>query len=95
MEIDDRIKVLRGPFHGLLGKVTGLASEEVEVYLPSQDLNECVRIWELAREFSVGDHVRMRVGNDETIGWVMMVSNSQLSVFDAVKWSEVCWSLIT
>ena len=95
MEIDDRVKVLRGPFHGLLGRVTGLASEEVEVYLPSQDLNERVRVWELAREFRVGDRVRARVGNDETIGWVTMVSNSDLSVFDAVKWSEVRWSLIS
>ena len=95
VEIDDCIKVLRGLFHGLLGKVTGLAGEEVEVYLPSQDLNECVRIWELTREFRVGDRVRTRVGNDKMIGWVMMVSNSQLSVFDTAKWSEVHWSLIT
>jgi hypothetical protein len=95
VEIDDHIKVLRGPFRGLLGKVTGLAGEEVEVYLPSQDLNERVRVWELAREFRVGDRVRARVGNDETIGWVTMVSNSHLSVFDAAKWSEVRWSSIT
>ena len=95
MEIDDCVKVLRGPFRGLLGRVTGLASEEVEVYLPSQDLNECVRVWELTREFRVGDHVRARVGNNETIGWVMIVSNSDLSVFDAAKWSEVHWSLIS
>ena len=95
VEIDDCIKVLRGPFCGLLGKVTGLTGEEVEVYLPSQDFNEYVRIWELTREFRVGDCVRTRVGNNETIGWVTMVSNSQLSVFDAAKWSEVCWSLIT
>ena len=89
VEIDDRIKVLRGPFRGLLGKVTGLAGEEVDVYLPSQDLNERVRVWELAREFGVGDRVRARMGNDETIGWVTMVSNSNLSVFDSTKWSEV------
>ncbi|KIM43798.1 hypothetical protein M413DRAFT_53813, partial [Hebeloma cylindrosporum] len=73
VEVDDRVKVLRGPFRGLLGKVTSLAGEEVDVYLPSQDLHERVRVWELAREFRVGDRVRARVGNDETMGWVTMI----------------------
>ena len=27
-----------------------------------------VRVWELTREFRVGDHVRVRVENNETIG---------------------------
>jgi hypothetical protein len=93
--IDDRVKVLRGPFRGLLGKVTSLTDDEVEVYLPSQDLLEHVRVWELAREFRVGDRVRARVENEETIGWVTMVSDSHLSVFDNAKWSEVCLIWIT
>jgi len=89
VEINDRVKVLRGPFRGLLGRVTGLTGNEVEVHLPSQDLIEHIRVWELAREFRVGDRVRARVENNETIGWVTMVSDSHLSVFDAEKWSEV------
>jgi len=89
VEINDRVKVLRGPFRGLLGRVTGLTGDEVEVHLPSQDLIEHVRVWEVAREFRVGDRVRARVENNETIGWVTMVSDSHLSVFDAAKWSEV------
>ncbi len=92
VEINDRVKVLRGPFRGLLGKVASLTGDEVEVHLPSQDLLERVRVWELAREFRVGDRVSARVGNDETIGWVTMVSDSHLSVFDIAKWNEACES---
>jgi len=88
VEINDRVKVLRGPFHGLLGKVASLTGDEVEVHLPSQDLLERVRVWELARDFRVGDRVSTRVGKDQTIGWVTMVSDSQLSVFDIAKWNE-------
>ena len=88
VEINDRVKVLRGPFRGLLGKVVSLTGDEVEVHLPSQDLLERVRVWELAREFRVGDRVSMRVGKDETIGWVTMVSDSHLSVFNTAKWNE-------
>lgn len=95
VEINDRVKVLRGTFRGLLGKVTSFTGDEVEVYLPSQDLVERVMVWELAREFRVGDRVRARVENEETIGWVTMVSDSHLSVFDKAKWSEVRSSWIT
>ena len=89
VEINDHVKILRGPFRGLLGKVMSLTGDEVDVHLPSQDLLACVSVWELAREFRVGDRVRARVGKDETIGWVTMVSDSHLSLFDAAKWSEV------
>ena len=87
--VNDRVKVLRGPFRGLLGTVTSLTGDEVEVHLPSQDLIEPVRVWELTREFRVGDRVRVKVGSDEAIGWVTLVSGSYLSVFDTAKWSEV------
>ena len=63
--LHDWVKVLSGAFHGLLGKVVGLIVEEADVHLPSQDLLEHLRIWELAREFRVGDCVRARIGNSE------------------------------
>ena len=93
--VHDRVKVLSGAFRGLLGKVVGLTAEEVDVHLPSQDLVERLRIWELAREFRVGDRVRSRIGNSETgaemvrTGWVTKVSGSHVSVFDSVDSSEV------
>ncbi len=89
VEINNRVKVLRGPFRFLLGKVASLAGDEVEVHLPSQDLMMRVKVWELAREFRVGDRVSAQVGNHQMIGWVTMVSDSHLSVFDVAKWSEV------
>lgn len=93
--LDDRVKVLCGAFRGLLGKVVGLTVEEAEVHLPSQDLTERMKIWELAREFRVGDRVRARIGNSESgveivrVGWVTKVSGSHVSVFDSVDSSEV------
>ncbi|KIM38752.1 hypothetical protein M413DRAFT_54932, partial [Hebeloma cylindrosporum] len=77
--LDDRVKVLCGTFRGLLGKVVGLTAEEAEVHLPSQDLTERMRIWELAREFRVDDRVRARIANSESgveivrVGWVTKV----------------------
>ena len=56
--LDDRVKVLSGTFRGLLGKVVRMTADEADVHLPSQDLVERLRIWELAREFRVGDRVR-------------------------------------
>ena len=93
--LDDRVKVLSGAFRGLLGKVVSLTAEEVDVHLPSQDLIERMRIWELAREFRVGDRVRARIGNSESgaeivrVGWVTKVSGSHVSIFDSVDSSEV------
>ena len=93
--IEDRVKVLSGTFRGLLGKVVGLTADEADVHLPSQDLVERLRIWELAREFRVGDRVRARMGNSETgaemirAGWVTKISGSHVWVFDSVDSSEV------
>jgi hypothetical protein len=93
--LDDRVKVLSGTFRGLLGKVVGMTADEADVHFPSQDLVERLRIWELAREFRVGDRVRARIGNSETgaemirAGWVTKVSGSHVSVFDSVDSSEV------
>jgi transcription elongation factor len=94
--LDDRVKVLSGTFCGLLGKVVGMTTDEADIHLPSQDLIEHLRIWELAREFRVGDRVRARIGNSKTgaemirAGWVTKVSGSHVSVFDSVDSSEVC-----
>ena len=93
--LDDRVKVLSGTFCGLLGKVVRLTADEADVHLPSQDLIERLRIWELAREFRVGDRVRVWIGNSETgaemirAGWVTKVSGSHVWVFDSVDSSEV------
>ena len=58
VELNNHVKVLRGPFCGLLERVVDIAGDEVEVHLPSQDLIEHVMVWELAREFRVGNCVR-------------------------------------
>ena len=93
--LDDHVKVLSGTFRGLLGKVVGMTADEADVHLPSQDLIEHLRIWELVREFRVGDHIRTRIGNSESraemvrLGWVTKVSSSHVSVFDSVDLSEV------
>ena len=93
--LDDCIKVLSGTFHGLLGKVVRLTADEADVHLPSQDLIKHLRIWELVREFRVGDHIRVWIGNSETgaemirAGWVTKVSRSHVLVFDSVDSSEV------
>ena len=93
--IEDHVKVLSGTFRGLLGKVVGLTADKADVHLPSQDLVEHLRIWELAREFRVGDHVRAQMGNSKTgaemirAGWVTKISGSHVWVFDSVDSSEV------
>ena len=93
--LDDRVKVLSGTFCGLLGKIVGMTADEADIHLPSQDLVEHLRIWELAREFRVGDRVRTRIGNSESgaemvrLGWVTKVSGSHVSVFDSIDLSEV------
>lgn len=92
--LDDRVKVLSGTFRGVLGKVVGLTADEADVHLPSQDLIERLRIWELAREFRVGDRVRARIDSERgaemvKVGWVTKVSGSHVSVFDSVDSSEV------
>ena len=94
--VHEWVKVLSGAFRGLLGKVVGLTAEEVDVHLPSQDLVEHLRIWELVREFRVGNCIRSQIGNSKTgaemvrTGWVTKVSGSHVSVFDSVDSSEVC-----
>jgi transcription elongation factor len=93
--LDDRVKVLSGTFHGLLGKVVRMTVDKADVHLPSQDLVEHLRIWELAREFRVGNHVRTQIGNSESrvemvrLGWVTKVSSSHVLVFDSINLSEV------
>ena len=64
--LDDHVKVLSRTFHGLLGKVVRMTVDEADVHLPSQDLIEHLRIWELVREFRVGDCVRMQIGNSKS-----------------------------
>ena len=94
--IEDHVTVLSGTFRGLLGKVVGLTVDKADVHLPSQDLVKHLRIWELVREFRVGDHVRAQIGNSETgaemirAGWVTKISGSHVWVFDSVDSSEVC-----
>ena len=92
--LDDCIKVLSGTFCGVLGKVVGLTADEADIHLPSQDLIECLRIWELVREFRVGDHIRAQIGSEHgvemvKVGWVTKVSGSHMLVFDSVDSSEV------
>ena len=93
--LDDCIKVLSGTFCRLLGKVVRMTADEADDHLPSQDLVEHLRIWELAREFRVGDCIRTWIGNSESgaemvrLGWLTKVSGSHVSVFDSIDSSEV------
>lgn len=65
LAVHDRVKVVMGTFHGLLGRVVNLDDDEVDVFLPSHDIIEHVRISEVIKEFRVGDWVKVTAGKDE------------------------------
>lgn len=96
LAVHDRVKVVMGAFRGLLGSVASLHVDdhEVDVFLPSHEIVERVRVSEVIKEFRVGDRVKVNAGKDEagadivTLGWVTKVSASEV-VFCNAECTEV------
>ena len=93
--LHDRVKFTVGTFCGLLGKVVSFCGAEVDVYLPSHDVVERVRLSEVVKHFKIGDRVRMKAGRGGVgagvfkVGWVTKVEGSELTVFDTADGREV------
>jgi len=95
LALHDRVKFTVGTFCGLLGKVVSLCGAEVDVYLPSHDIIERVRLSEVVKHFKIGDRVGVKAGRDDVgtgvfkVGWVTKVEGSELTVLDTADGSEV------
>ena len=96
LALHDRVKVVMGTFHGLLGTVVNLHVDEIDVFLPSHDIVERVRVSEVIKEFRVGDRDRVNLGKDEagedviSIGWVTKVAASEVVFLNTACATEVC-----
>lgn len=99
LAVHDRVKVVMGTFRGLVGRVVNLHVDEVDIFLPSHDIIERVRVAEVIKEFRVGDRVKANVGKDGAgadviaIGWVTKVTASEVVFFNTVCTAEVWKSL--
>ncbi|KAJ3500928.1 hypothetical protein NLJ89_g9573 [Agrocybe chaxingu] len=71
LQIQDRVKVIRGEFAGVLGEVVEVGNEEVLLHLPSQNIVAPFSILEVRPHFKVGDHVAVTHGKHKGVkGWV-------------------------
>lgn len=75
MKTGDRVKVVSGPYCGLIGEVQAMKEDEVAVYLPSQGVLEDMPKDTVRAAFAVGDQVKVLDGQSKgLVGWVTVVS---------------------
>ena len=91
----DRVKIVGGSMHGLLGVVVEVCEGECIVHIPSQDLSEAIPQYQLRADFRVGDEVKV-VSPPHTglIAWVIRENNGRFKIMNVSKEIEVrAWCL--
>jgi len=87
----DRVKIVGGSMHGLLGIVVEVLEGECIVHIPSQDLSEAIPQYQLRADFRVGDEVKV-VSPPHTglVAWVIGENNGRFKIMNLSKEIEVC-----
>ncbi|KJA12718.1 hypothetical protein HYPSUDRAFT_123206, partial [Hypholoma sublateritium FD-334 SS-4] len=71
MKTGDRVKVVSGPYFGLIGEVKMTKEDEVAVYLSSQGIVEDMPNDTVRAVFVIGDQVKVLGGHSNGfVGWV-------------------------
>jgi transcription elongation factor SPT5 len=87
----DRVKIVRGEYRGIFGRVTRVDEKAVAVYMESQDLEEDILVDSVRRVFRIGDQVTILCGTHAgSTGWVVAVLQGSVKVFNVEKGFEVC-----
>lgn len=91
----DRVKIVGGSTHGLLGIVVEVREGECVVYIPSQDLSEEIPQYQLRADFRVGDEVKVvSPPHAGLIAWVIGENNGRFKIMNLSKEIEVrAWCL--
>ena len=87
----DRVKVIRGEYRGIFGKVTRVDEKAVAVYMESQGFEEDILVDSVRRVFRIGDQVMILRGTHAgSTGWVVDVLPGSVKVLNVEKSFEVC-----
>ena len=87
----DRVKVVRGEYRGIFGRVTSVDEKAVAVYMESQGFEEDILVDSVRRVFRIGDQVMILCGTHAgSTGWVVDVLQGSVKVFNVKKGFEVC-----
>jgi len=93
VNIGDRVKVVRGEYRGIFGRVTRVDEKAVAVYMESQGLEEEILVDSVRRVFRIGDEVMILRGTHTgSTGWIVDVLQGSVSVLNVEKGFEVCKS---
>ena len=86
----DRVKIVGGSMHGLLGIVLEVCEGECVVHIPSQDLSEAIPQHQLRADFRVGDEVKVvSPPHAGLIAWVIGGKNGRFKIMNLSKEIEV------
>ena len=87
----DRVKIFRGDYRGIFGRVTRVDEKAVAVYMESQDIEEEIPVDSVQRVFRIGDEVMILRGTHAgSSGWVVGVLQGSVKVLNVEKGFEVC-----
>ena len=87
----DWVKVIRGDYRGIFGRVTRVDEKAVAVYVESQGLEEEILVDSVRRVFRIGDQVKiLRGAHAGSTGWVVDVLRGSVKVLNIEKSFEVC-----
>ena len=91
----DRVKIVGGSMHGLLGVVVEVCESECVVHIPSQNLSETIHQYQLRANFRVGDEVKVvSPPHAGLIAWVIGENNGRCKIMNLSKEIEVrAWCL--
>jgi len=86
----DRVKIVRGEYRGIFGRVTRVDENAVAVYMESQGFEEDILVDSVRRAFRIGDQVTILYGTHTgSTGWVVDVLQGSVKVFNVEKGFEV------
>jgi hypothetical protein len=86
----DRVKIVGGDLHGLLGIVVEVCEGECVVHIPSQDLSQTIPQYQLRAAFRVGDEVKVvSPTHAGLIAWVIGANNGRFKIMNLSKEIEV------
>ena len=87
----DQVKIVRGEYRGIFGRVTRVDEKAVAVYMESQGFEEDILVDSVRRAFRIGDQVTILCGTHAgTTGWVVDILQGSVKVFNVEKGFEVC-----
>ena len=90
LKVGDRVKIVSGPYLGLIGDVKEIKENEATVHVPSQNIVDDMPKDSVRADFAIGDRVKVLDGeNRGLVGWVIGISIRTLRVLNVETETEV------